>query len=331
MFPALLLLACTSPDTALPPKESVATGDDSAPSAPLRLIQLDCEGWIGESMLIIGPDGTTVLLDVGNDDHADMITEAVSRYGGRTPVDAVILTHFHADHAGGLDDLGLSYQTLVSRGPVHLDAVKLPKSFDAAPRTDLCTDSACTLPWTLDLGGGAQLKILAADGEISGERFGQLPDDDDGENARSLVGTVTRGDFVYLWNGDLTGGGKDTPDLESFYASRIDLPSTGSTVAHLGHHGINSSTYEAWIDRALPADGGARLGLTGSNGSYLDAPADEVLERVGDRVQRVWTNRGGALTGQDPILQEAEDDVIITVTEEGAVTISGGGAEETLR
>jgi competence protein ComEC len=282
-------------------------------------------------MLILGPDGTTVLLDVGNDDHADMVTEAVSRYRGRDPVDAVILTHFHSDHAGGLDDLGVSYKSLVSRGPVHMDAVDLPQSFAAASRTDLCTETACTLPWTLELGAGAELKILAADGEIAGERFGELPDDDDGENVRSLVGTVSWGDFVYLWNGDLTGGGKDTPDLESFYAARLDLPSGGATVVHLGHHGINSSTYEAWVDRALPDDGRARLGLTGSNGSYLDAPADEVLERLGDRVQRVWTNRGGALTGQDPILQEAEDDVILTVTEDGAVTISGGGHTEELR
>lgn len=345
MLSLILTLACTRPtpdtkDDTVPadnvPADTVAAdtvpGDDSAPAAgDLRLIQLDCRGWIGESMLIIGPDGTTALLDVGNDRHAATVSEAVSRYGGHDPT--VILTHFHSDHAGGLDGLTVGVREVVSRGPVHTAAVSLPRTFDDLPRTDLCSADACDLPWTLDLGGGAVLTVLAADGQIGGDRFGALPGDDDGENARSLVGTVTWGDFVYLWNGDLTGGGKSTPDLEAFYAARLDLPD-GATVTHFGHHGIDSSTYGAWLDRAMPSPAG-RIGLVGSNGSYLDAPADEVLDRARRHASAVWTNRGGSLTGRDPLLTEAEDDVVITVTGAGGVaggtTVRGGGHEQIVR
>lgn len=326
------LLGCSAvPDS--------AGGFDSPPFAPptedsgepadtgvLGLVQLDCEGWIGEAMLIVGPDGSRVLLDVGNDDHAAYVSEAVERYTGERDVTAAILTHFHSDHAGGFDDLAVGVGTLVSRGAVHLDAVSLPDRFAAANRVDLCSSDACSLPWTLDLGAGAELTVFAADGQIGDERFGALPDDDDGENARSLVGVVRWGDFTYVFNGDLTGGGKDTPDVEAFYASRMDawVPESGASVAHLGHHGIDSSSWGAWVERLLPGADTGRFALVGSNASYLDAPADEVLDRVRDHVGAVWATRVGSFTGEDPFLREADDDVVITVSEGGGVFSVGG-------
>ncbi len=295
----------------------------------LGLVQLDCEGWIGESMLIVGPSGTRVLLDVGNNDHAAYVGAAVERYTGVRDVAAVLLTHFHADHASGLDALDVEVGAVVSRGAVHLDAVSLPDRFAAANREDLCTVDECTLPWTLDLGSGAELTVFAADGQIGAERFGALPGDDDGENARSLVGVVRWGEFTYVFNGDLTGGGKDTPDMEGFYASRLDpwVPAAGASVAHLGHHGIDSSSWDAWVERLLPGADAGRVALVGSNASYLDAPADEVLDRVRTHVGAVWVTRAGSFTGSDDILREADDDVVITVTEGGgvfAVAAAGG-------
>ena len=320
-FQFWLLLACT-PSPA--PSDSPPL---PAPQGQLTLVQIDCEGWLGEAMLIIGPDGTTVLIDAGNDDHVEIIAAAVEARTGDTHVDALLLTHFHEDHAGGLGGLPLDIDLTVSRGPVHLDAVDLPDGFDRTPRVDLCTDTSCDLPWILDLGEGATLTVFAADGQIDGQRFGDLPGDDDGENARSLVGIVEWGSFTYLFNGDLTGGGKDTPDMESFYAARMDawVPASGATIGHLGHHGIDSSTWDAWIARVFPS-GSSHVALVGSNGSYLDAPADEVLDRVRDHVQSVWVTRGGAFTGEDPLLRDAEDDVVIDVSEGGAAVNIHGGA-----
>lgn len=329
-----VLLACAPEPDAPAVRFPADTGQVDADDAHLGLVQLDCEGWIGESMLIVGPDGTRVLLDVGNDDHAASVSAAVTAYTGTDHVDTVILTHFHEDHAGGLGRLAVTRDVLVSRGAVHLDAVSLPDGMDQSERVDLCTPQSCTLPWTLPLGAGAELVIFAADGQIAGERFAGLPSDDDGENARSLVGEVRWGDFLYLWNGDLTGGGKGTPNVEAFYADRSDewVPPEGATIAHLGHHGIDSSTQQAWVERIFPDDGSPRAALVGSNSSYLDAPADEVLDRVRGRVAGVWVTRGGALTGGDAILHDVEGDVVVDVTEDGRrVSIVAGGETTSLR
>ncbi len=73
---------------------------------------------MGESAIVVGPDGTMVLIDVGNSPHDDEVRAAVRRlntevlvpargFAARAPlqVEWVVLTHFHGDHIGALGDL----------------------------------------------------------------------------------------------------------------------------------------------------------------------------------------------------------------------------------
>jgi len=71
---------------------------------------------MGEAALIVGPDGTTILVDTGNDSHDDDVREALASAVDRMTaaglpardrrrVDHVVLTHLHADHVDALGAL----------------------------------------------------------------------------------------------------------------------------------------------------------------------------------------------------------------------------------
>jgi len=60
---------------------------------------------MGEAILIIGPDGTSVLIDAANDGMSSQVAEAIVRRTGKKEIDWVIITHYHNDHIGGFDNL----------------------------------------------------------------------------------------------------------------------------------------------------------------------------------------------------------------------------------
>ncbi len=345
------LFACTSDpvptgDTSTDsPVDSATDTDTNVPAEGTLLIeQIHLSGWsIGESMLIVGPGGASVLVDLGNDSHDDEVLDALDRRLGERAVDWVLLTHFHEDHVGGFDklfeDAGVEVrQAVVHRGPFDLDESDTnPDSWSEVcqasgqvPMLELCTGAQrapCDIetdggPWpasaceglTVDLGGGARLEVLAVDGFV-GEARMDLPVDD--ENARSLVALLSFGDFDLLLGGDLTGGGKDTPDVEAFVASRVPLPPEGVDVLQLNHHGIDSSTHAAWLDAALPTNSRDRQVLVGANKIYLAAPDQDVLDRIDDRLGTgaVWITEPGSLAGEHDRLCEAGGSVTVRVVD----------------
>jgi hypothetical protein len=81
---------------------------------------------LGEAAIVVGADGTLVLLDVGNSNHDDDVREVIRSLNAHDParqplqVEWVVLTHFHGDHIGGLHDLVSGGDPLqIVRGVVH--------------------------------------------------------------------------------------------------------------------------------------------------------------------------------------------------------------------
>ncbi len=330
------------------------TGSDDHPAVgTLSITQLHLAGWsTGESTLIVGPGGDKVLIDLGNDSHDDELLEALDATGGRT-VDHVILTHFHEDHVGGFDklfeDAGVHIDgRVITRGPYDLDdADANPDSWEEVcqltealevPVVELCEGDArapCDITgggsWPasrcgeteLELGGGASLRIVAVNGWAGGRQL-TLPSDD--ENSRSVVAHLTFGDFDAVFGGDLTGGGKDTPDVESHVVAEALLPTEGVDLLQLNHHGIDSSTNTAWLDALLPDDGHDRQVLVGAGPIYLSAPDQDVLDRIGTRVGdgAIWTPEPGSLAGAHERLCIGDAPITITVTDGASYTVAGG-------
>ena len=88
---------------------------------------------MGEAAIVVGPDGSIALVDVGNDKHAKMIRERVEELNtkhlttangypqrGKRQVEWIVLTHWHADHVGALSELLDGDDKLtVTRAVVH--------------------------------------------------------------------------------------------------------------------------------------------------------------------------------------------------------------------
>ena len=94
------------PDTTTPPQHTGAPDTDTdtdTVSGELRIEQLYVTGDdIAEAALLVGPDGTSVLIDVAGAADAPAVLEAVVHHLGVPAVDWVLLTHWHRDHVGGV-------------------------------------------------------------------------------------------------------------------------------------------------------------------------------------------------------------------------------------
>jgi len=73
-----------------------------AQSRMLEIYWIDVEG--GAATLVISPSGESLLFDAGweNDDRDAKRIAAAARQAGLSRIDHFVLSHFHADHAGGI-------------------------------------------------------------------------------------------------------------------------------------------------------------------------------------------------------------------------------------
>jgi len=187
---------------------------------------------IGEATLIVGPDGTAVLVDVANDSQDGAVREALQTHVGSLRVDWVVLTHYHADHIGGFDALfdpdgkdpvSIEQGVVVRGGPIgsgpsqreldHFEAVLAHPDFDA-PLYPLCDLDSCNGllqgdlsdpdddpgATFLPLGDGARLYLTHANGVLAVDEAlldaaeAGIAMDDDGDDAENArsLGGVLR-------------------------------------------------------------------------------------------------------------------------------------------
>src|SRR3984885_10935821 len=91
-----------------------------AGSRSLRVYFIDVDG--GQSTLFVTPEGKSLLIDTGwagnNGLDAGRIA-AAAKDAGVSKIDFVLLTHYHADHTGGVPELAqkIPVGTFVDHGP----------------------------------------------------------------------------------------------------------------------------------------------------------------------------------------------------------------------
>jgi competence protein ComEC len=184
----------------------------------------------GDSILIRSPEGKTALIDAGPSAEIVPLLKKL----GVTRIDLVVVSHHHADHCGGMDDVIRTFK----------------------PRAFLATNSSHTTPRYLKLlrlvrDSGIQA-IFPTDavrnielGSVTLTVFPQPPEDQRDENDNSIGMRVQYGSFSVLLTGDSEAG-------ERGYWERVvpDLV-RNSTVLKLAHHGSRNGTDARWISPCL--------------------------------------------------------------------------------
>ena len=88
----------------------------TAHAQTLRIYHIDVEQ--ASATLLVAPGGRTLLVDSGKNGMGSRI-KAVMDQAGVTKIDHFVLTHYHEDHMGGIDDLvglGVSVLEAYDRG-----------------------------------------------------------------------------------------------------------------------------------------------------------------------------------------------------------------------
>jgi beta-lactamase superfamily II metal-dependent hydrolase len=219
-------------------------------------------GW-GMSVLVEGPTGKSFLLDGGDvGKGTSKVVPYLQAKSISKTLDAIVLSHNHADHAGGLAEINSAgfkgtknyYNGSVGGSSTALNWVSSVGATAMVPGT------------VLDLGGGATATCVVANGTVIGQTT-QPTQADENDNSIALV--IRYGGFSYLWEGDL-GGAKDSLDTCSTRtSSQVDmevpminaisygaphalLPAAGADVIQVGHHGSESSSHPVYVKKTAP-------------------------------------------------------------------------------
>jgi competence protein ComEC len=238
----------------------------------LEVISIDVED--GQSTLFVSPSGESMLVDTGwpgfNARDAGRIV-AAAKMAGVKKIDYLVITHYHADHVGGV-------QNLANKMPIV-------NFVDHGPNSE--TDKAATIRYTEYLAfrdkgkhilvkpgdtipiKGLDVKVLSANGDLISsplpgagqpnpacERYAQ-PAADATENSHSVGMLISFGAFRMIDMGDLT---KDKD-----YQLACPVNKIGPVDVYLvSHHGLDQSSSMPFVNALQPRvaimNNGARKG-----------------------------------------------------------------------
>ena len=226
---------------------TLAVGLLAAPAAgTLDIYWIDVEG--GASTLIVTPQGQSVLMDAGyggfGDRDASRIEHVVTKEAGLTRLDYVLISHYHADHVGGL--AALSKRVEVGAFIDHGESVEKAAA-GASSLGDQYRVLAGTRRRTVKPGErlpltGVELVIVAAHSQFLTAPIAdaasnplcasfEAQPEDTGENGRSLGYLLRAGKFEFVNLGDLSWNFQHRLACPVNLLGKIDL-------FQVTHHGV---------------------------------------------------------------------------------------------
>ncbi|MBP1737584.1 MAG: internalization-related competence protein ComEC/Rec2 [Oscillospiraceae bacterium] len=227
----------------------------------------------GESIALLS-GGNTALVDCGGNgltDAGDVAANYIQNLGTST-LNVLILTHFHTDHANGVEEL---FQRLT------VENVILPQTEEDSDLKEdilaLCGEEGTTITYLSE-------NMTLPFGDSTLTLYAPLGTGETNEEGLSIL--CTSGDYDVLMTGDMGS------DVEARLIKYDHLPDIELLVA--GHHGSRYSTSDALLDAVKPEVAVISVGYN----SY-GHPSEETLARLESRGIAIYrTDLMGTVTIQ---------------------------------
>jgi len=268
----------------------------------LDIYVTDVEG--GNATLFVTPSGESVLIDTGNlvgaPRDAGRIMDAV-RDAGLTQIDHLILTHYHADHFGGMEELQkqIPIKEFIDHGANVQPGIGADWERDTYPKLYAKGKHTVAKPGDRIALKDVDWRIVASNGEmisattLSGankpnpECANFKPFDNNMEDPMSVASYITFGRFRTAHLGDLTR------NMEF----KMMCPNTRLPPVQLFlglHHGVESSNSPVMVHGLAP-----RVAIINNGTRKGGDPSSMTSIHTSPGLQDLWQIHFSQLSGQE--------------------------------
>jgi len=208
-----------------------------------------------DSALLISPNGEAILIDGGNNDDGPKVVSYLKSQGVKE-LSAIVATHPHEDHIGGLDSVLQSIPTKIVYMPNASSNTRTFEDFIAAVNSSGAKK--------IQAKAGVNLNVP----DLTGLFLAPNNSSYEEVNNYSAVLKVTYGKVSFLYTGDA----EDISEEEMLKKGQ-DLK---ANVLKVGHHGSNSSTTSGFLKAVAPQHAIISVGADNEYGH----PTPTILDRI---------------------------------------------------
>ena len=212
----------------------------------------------GDAIFIESPTGGQMLIDGGPAGRLAAPLAKVMPWYDRS-IDLLMVTNPDSDHFAGFIDVLRRFKVGTVMEPGTISTTATYQELERMIKTKKVPDRLARRGQVIDLGGGATIRIIFPDQDVSGLKI----------NDGSIVAQLNYGSTSVMLTGDTTA------KMEQYIAG-LEGTNLRSTILKVAHHGSKTSSSEEFLRAVSPNLAIISAGLNNRYGH----PHAEVLDRL---------------------------------------------------